>query len=385
LTISLALSCLCLPLAAGAGARGTFQVRQDRAAQQHRKGGFFRNLFRPNRGDQLKVTRSGIRRAERRIKKHVDLPTPLVHSPQLSKRFGLDVYLKLESATPVGSFKIRGALNTVLSLGRGQRGRGVVAASTGNHAQGVAWAARKSGAPATIVMPEGASPLKAEKTRKLGATVRMEGKDYGKSVAIAEQLAKTKNLTFISGYEDRRVIEGQGTIGREILKQLPDVDWVIGAMGGGGLMGGIASAGHKLKKRPRYLGVQSQNNAPMFEALRSSPGKARYQGIKSTIADGTLVTSKPSPRMVDLLRSRLDMVVKVSERNTERAVLDLMDTGHRVEGAGALPLAGLDRALSDLKRPALKGVPRPKKVVLVISGGNIDQYKLDAIRKAHNR
>jgi threonine dehydratase len=336
--------------------------------------------------DYLRVSRTGIQAAERRISKKVDLPTPLVYSPALSKRYGVEIYLKLESTTPVGSFKIRGALNKVLSLKGGDRKRGVVAASTGNHAQGVAWAAREAGIPATIVMPEGASPLKADKTRHLGAEVRLEGENYGKSVEIAEQLARRDGRTFISGYEDRRIVEGQGTIGREILKQLPDVDWVLGALGGGGLMGGIASAGHGLARRPVYIGVQSANNAPMLETLRRTPAEAshaRLPKVRPTIADGTMVTEKPSPRMADLLRSRLDLVVKVTERSAGRAVLELLDrAGQRVEGAGALPLAGLQRALADLERnPALRGVARPKKVVLVLSGGNIDQAKLDHLRE----
>ena len=375
LTFALALSILALPVTGETRSRtrrSTYLVKPDKGAL-NRKGGH-------------RVTRRGISRAHRRIRKHVDLPTPLVHSPALSKRFGVEVYLKLESATAVGSFKIRGALNTVLSLRDSVRKRGVVAASTGNHAQGVAWAARKTGVKATIVMPEGASQLKADKTKKLGATVKLAGKNYGKSIKIAEGLARTSKATFISGYSDKRVIEGQGTIGKEILKQLPDADWVIGALGGGGLMGGISSAGHGRKKRPTYLGVQSNNNSPMFDTLRTTPGRARLKGIKKTIADGTLVTAKPDPKMVDLLRTRLDMVVKVSERRTERAILDLMKaTGSRVEGAGALPLAGLQKALSDLRRPGLRHLPKPKKVVLVISGGNIDQHKLDDIRARHGR
>ena len=379
LVLALVLGVLTTPALTEARPRGTYQVRPERkSAALHRDSG-------RSRRDPLRASRRGISRAHKRIRAHIDLPTPLVHSPELSKRFGLQVYLKLENSTAVGSFKIRGALNTVLSLRSSVRGRGVVAASTGNHAQGVAWAARATGVPATIVMPDGASPLKAKKTRKLGATVKLAGSDYGKSIAIAKGLAATTKATFISGYADRRVIEGQGTIGKEILKQLPDADWVIGALGGGGLMGGISSAGHGRKKRPTYLGVQSSNNSPMFDTLRSAPGKGRTRGIKPTIADGTLVTSKPNPKMVKLLRSRLDMVVKVSERNAERAVLDFYKSGRRIEGAGALPLAGLEQALSDLKRPAFKGVARPKKVVLVLSGGNIDQHKLDAIRQRHRR
>ncbi len=338
--------------------------------------------------DRLQVSRSGIRAAQRRIGEKIQLPTPLLYSPELSKQYGLEVYLKLESSTAVGSFKIRGALNTVLSLKASDRKRGVVAASTGNHAQGVAWAARESGSATTIVMPEGASPLKTEKTRKLGATVLLAGSSYGKSVAIAEGIARQEGKTFISGYEDRRVVEGQGTIGKEILDQLPDVDWVIGALGGGGLMGGIASAGHRLARRPLYVGVQSANNAPMLEELRrdpAAPPRRKPVPVKHTIADGTLVTETPSAKMVDLLRSRMDLVVRVGERSTERAILTLLDrTGNRVEGAGALPLAGLEKALADLERPSLRGVARPKKVVLILSGGNIDQAKLDAIRRRHS-
>jgi threonine dehydratase len=165
---------------------------------------------------------------------------------------------------------------------------------------------------------------------------------------------------------------------------------VLGALGGGGLMGGIASAGHNLARRPLYIGVQSANNAPMLETLRRTPEEARsarLPKVRPTIADGTMVTEKPSPRMADLLRSRLDLVVKVTERSAGRAVLELLDrAGQRVEGAGALPLAGLQRALGDLERnPALRGVARPKKVVLVLSGGNIDQAKLDHLRELNAR
>lgn len=375
LRLSLALFLLAavqLPWAAQADRLGTYRVQRAERLP-----------------DRIHVSRSGIRAAERRIGQKIQLPTPLLFSPELSKQYGLEVYLKLESSTAVGSFKIRGALNKVLALKASDRKRGVVAASTGNHAQGVAWAARASGSEATIVMPEGASPLKAEKTRKLGANVLLEGASYGKSVEIAERIAARDRKTFISGYEDRRVIEGQGTIGREILAQLPDADWVIGALGGGGLMGGIASAGHRLAKRPLYVGVQSANNAPMLEELRrdpTAPPRKKPVTVTHTIADGTLVTETPSAKMVDLLRSRMDLVVRVGERSTERAILTLLDrTGNRVEGAGALPLAGLEKALADLERPSLKGIARPKKVVLILSGGNIDQAKLDAIRRRHAR
>jgi len=375
----LVLAALGWQVQAEARGRGTYHVQRDPGA------GKLRTIFNQIRGKELRVTRRGIRKAQKRIGAQVKLPTPLIHSRSLSKKYGVEVYLKLESATPVGSFKIRGAVNKVLSLRKSVRKRGVVAASTGNHAQGVAWAARQSGVQATIVMPEGASPLKANKTKKLGGTVKLAGSDYGKSVQIAKDLARGGKKTFISGYADRKVIEGQGTIGLEILQQMPDADWVIGALGGGGLMGGISSAGHGVKKRPQYIGVQSGNNSPMFDTLRRAPGKARLNALKPTIADGTLVTSTPNPKMVKLLRKRLDMVVKVSERGAERAVLDLNDRGLRIEGAGALPLAGLERALGDLRRPGMREVKKPRKVVLVLSGGNIDQHKLDDLRQRHGR
>ncbi len=360
---------------------GTFLVQQDKGG----RSGWLRALL--HRGQDLNVSRFAIRRAAHRIDKHLQLPTPLIKSEALSRQYGLEVYLKLENTTPVKSFKIRGALNKVLSLPRSQRRKGVVAASTGNHAQGVAWAARQSGVKATILMPEGASPLKADKTRELGAEVQLAGKAYGESVTLAEELARRSGRTFISGYADKRVIAGQGTIGREILQQLPDVDWVLGAVGGGGLMGGIASAGQGRRNRPLYLGVQSENNSPMFEALRTRPGQP-VAPVKhaATLADGTLVTEQPHPKMLSLLRSRLDLVVRVSEKSIERSILSLMrKEGLRIEGAGALPLAGLEQALSDLRRGKVQGVGRPRKVVLVLSGGNIDQAKLDAIQRHEGR
>lgn len=334
---------------------------------------------------ELDVTAQGIARAAKRLRGKI-APTPLVYSAELSKKYGVEIYLKLESATAVGSFKIRGAMNKVLSLPSGKRKNGIFAASTGNHAQGVAYAADKTGVEATIVMPEGASELKADKTRKLGGKVLMQGKDYGESVTIARKLAETSGGAFVSGYEDKHVIEGQGTIGHEIKRQLPDVDWVLSALGGGGLMGGISSAWQGKAKQPVFIGVQSENNAPMVKTLRLTPkqaGKGFKNEIQKTVADGTLVTHLPSDKMVDLLRSRLDLVVKVPEKRVGKAVLELLDeAGQRIEGAGALPLAGLDLALKDLGRTAsLKGIARPKKVVLVLSGGNIDQHKIDELRE----
>lgn len=349
-----------------------------------------RALFHPSER-RIQATRGGIRRAYARITPFVDnLPTPLVKSEALSKKYGVEVWLKLESQTEVGSFKIRGAMNKVRSLLPWKRRRGVVCASTGNHSQGVAMAARKSGVPAVIFMPLNASPLKADKTRHIGKNVevKIEGEDYGASVQLSRQHAKQKGMAFVSGYADRKVIEGQGTIGKEIAEQvkLSHNDWILSALGGGGLLGGISSWFQGQTDRPRLIGVQSSNNGAMAMTLRNKPGARLGQlPFAPTVADGTLVTRTPDPQMVELLRSRVDYVVSVPEAQVERAVLKLLHrTGHRIEGAGALPLAGMERVLAErLKYDGLRGVKRPDKVVLVLSGGNISDSKLAELRAHH--
>ncbi|MCA9668690.1 MAG: pyridoxal-phosphate dependent enzyme [Myxococcales bacterium] len=377
---------LSAPAAAlGAGGRGTYKVQPN--VRQHNVSRHERGRFRSG---QIRATRRGIRRAARRIAAHIDnLPTPLLKSEALSKKYGVEVWLKLESQTEVGSFKIRGATNKVRSLPNDQRVCGVVCASTGNHSQGVATAAKKSGVPAVIFMPENASKMKADRTRRIGKNVevKISGADYGESVELAKRYAKDHGMAFISGYADRDVIEGQGTIGREIGTQLRlgKHDWVLGALGGGGLMGGIASWFRGQKNRPRLIGVQSDNNGAMALTLRNKPGaKLGELPFAPTIADGTLVTKRPNDKMVRLLRSRLDYVVSVPESQVERAVLQLGLSGQRVEGAGALPLAGLERVLADrLAQSDLAGLARPSKVVLVVSGGNIDDAKLAKAREHH--
>jgi len=376
-----------LALGPAAAERGTFKVEPNaRRTLGQRLGALFHPSQRP-----MQASRGGIRRAHGRIKPHVEnLPTPLVKSEALSRKYGVEVWLKLESQTEVGSFKIRGAMNKVRSLWPWKRSRGVVCASTGNHSQGVAMAAKKSGVPAVIFMPENASTMKADKTRAIGKNVevKIEGADYGASVKLSERYAKKKGMTFISGYADRKVIEGQGTIGKEIAEQvkLSQDDWVLSAVGGGGLLGGISSWFKGQKNRPRLIGVQSGNNGAMAITLRNKPGAALGElPFAPTIADGTLVTKRPHPKMVELLRSRIDYVVSVPEPQVERAVLKLLKhTGQRIEGAGALPLAGMERAMADrLRYGDLQGLKRPQKVVLVLSGGNISDEKLAKARAHH--
>lgn len=383
---ALLLAALLIPRPATAE-RGTFAVQPN---QKRSLRTMLRSVFRPSER-RIRATRAGVARAHRRILPHVDnLPTPLVKSKRLSKKYGVEVWLKLESQTEVGSFKIRGATNKVRSLWPWKRRRGVVCASTGNHSQGVAMAAKKSKVPAVIFMPENASTLKADKTRAIGknVAVKIEGADYGASVQLSKQYAKKKGMAFVSGYADRKIVEGQGTIGKEIADQvkLSKNDWVLSAVGGGGLLGGIATWFKGQKNRPRLIGVQSGNNGAMALTLRSKPGADLGKlPFAPTIADGTLVTKRPNPKMVELLRSRIDYVVSVPEPQVERAVLKLLKhTGRRIEGAGALPLAGMERVLADrLAHNDLRGIKRPDKVVLVLSGGNISDAKLDKARAHH--
>lgn len=383
---TLLLAALLIPQSAAAE-RGTYAVKPN---EKRPLRTMLRAVFHPAER-RFRPTRAGIRRAHRRIIPHVDnLPTPLVKSDRLSKKYGLEVWLKLESQTEVGSFKIRGAMNKIRSLWPHKRKRGVVCASTGNHSQGVAMAAKKSGVPAVIFMPQNASTLKADRTRAIGdnVVVKIEGADYGASVKLSKQYAKDKGMTFVSGYADRKIIEGQGTIGKEIAEQvkLSQNDWVLSAVGGGGLLGGISTWFSGQKNRPRLIGVQSGNNGAMAMTLRNKPGADLGRlPFAPTIADGTLVTKRPNPKMVELLRSRIDYVVSVPEPQVERAVLKLLKyTGRRIEGAGALPLAGMEHVLADrLKHNDLHGIKRPDKVVLVLSGGNISDAKLDKARAHH--
>lgn len=386
LALALVLGALLSPQPA-AGERGTYAVQPNPKRSVVQRLG---SLLRPSSW-RIRATQAGIRTAHRRIKPFVNnLPTPLVKSGALSQKYGVEVWLKLESQTEVGSFKIRGAMNKVRSLWPHKRRRGVVCASTGNHSQGVAMAAEKSGVPSVIFMPENASQLKADKTRAIGkkVQVKIEGNDYGASVALSQKYAKKKGMAFVSGYADRKVIEGQGTIGKEIAEQvkLSRNDWVLSAVGGGGLLGGIASWFNGQRNRPRLIGVQSGNNGAMALTLRNKPGATLGEmPFAPTIADGTLVTKVPHPKMVALLRSRVDYVVAVPEAQVERAVLKLLKhTGHRIEGAGALPLAGMEQVLAErLKHNDLRGIKRPSKVVLVLSGGNISNDKLAKARAHH--
>ncbi|MGE0614439.1 MAG: threonine ammonia-lyase [Bacteriovoracia bacterium] len=295
-------------------------------------------------------------------------PTPLIYNPWLSELFRAEIYLKLETAQPIGSFKIRGALNRLSMMSKAERKAGVVASSAGNHAQGVAWAARHFGVNALIVMPKTASIMKVQNTQALGAEIRLEGNSFEEAFAAAKEIQRKSGRIFVHAYEDTAIIAGQGTVGLEILDQLPDVDVVIGSMGGGGMMAGVATALKALSPRVKIIGCQSSGAPALVQSLKTHR-PVKYDQI-STFADGIAVKGA-SPVMRGVLEDVIDQVFTADDEEIAEAVLMLIEKAKIVvEGSGAVPLA--------VARKLEKKI-RGKKVVLVVSGGNIDVNLLSRI------
>ncbi len=296
------------------------------------------------------------------------LRTPLVYSPTLSRLFGAEVYLKLENLQKTGSFKIRGA-SYKISLRRDSLGpQGVVAASAGNHAQGVALAARHAGVPALIVMPEWASLTKQEATRSYGGQILLHGRTLGESLEKAKELSQ-QGYTFIHPYDDADIITGQGTMGLEILEDCPDVHAVLVPIGGGGLISGIASAVKALRPETEIIGVQAAVCPSAWQALQQNR-VVRVEGSQS-IADG--ITVKELGNLCfEILRKTVSRVVLVDEEHIAEALLLLLERKKVLaEGAGAVPLAAL--LMGGFRWPS------KAKIVLVVSGGNVDSPLLGRI------
>ena len=310
------------------------------------------------------VSLADIHAAESRIFPHI-IHTPLVHSPTISEMTGANVYLKLETLQKAGSFKVRGATNKILSCVNTTRELSVVAASAGNHAQGVAVAAYSAGIPATIVMPEWSALTKQEATRSYGAQVIIHGKSLEESIEKAREIARKGNI-FIHPYDDDAVIAGQGTIALEILHDLPATNMIVVPVGGGGLIAGIATAAKAMKPDIIIIGAQAELCPSAGEALRhGSP--CRVQAGK-TIADGIRV-AETGIHTLPLIQRYVDRHVLASEEEIADAMLLLLERKHVVaEGAGAVPLAALMNGSID--------VPSGSNVVLVISGGNVESSLL---------
>jgi threonine dehydratase len=294
--------------------------------------------------------------------------TPLMHSPSFSKMFGGEIYLKLENLQKTGSFKIRGATHTILThkdeIGHG----GVVAASAGNHAQGVALAASQARIPATIVMPEWASITKQEATRGYGGQVVIEGQSLKECIQKARQIALEGKM-FIHPFDDPDIITGQGTVALEILEDLKQTDMILVPIGGGGIISGIAATVKSIRPGVKIIGVQSAACPSAYESCRN--GKITRVDSYRSIADGISV-KQVGELNFEIIRKYVDEVVLVEEDQIAAAILLLLERKKILaEGAGAVPLAAL-----------LNGsvtVPRGSRVVLLISGGNVDSPLLGRI------
>ena len=310
------------------------------------------------------VSLEDIEAAKIRISPHI-IRTPLVYSPTISGMTGANVYLKLETLQKAGSFKVRGATNKIFTTPPQLQEQGVVAASAGNHGQGVAVAAHSAGIPATIVMPEWSSLSKQEATRGYGAQVIIHGKSLEESISKAQEIAQ-KGHIFIHPYDDDAVIAGQGTIALEILHDLPQADMIVVPVGGGGLIAGIATAAKAKKSDIIIIGAQAHECSSAAEAVRQgAPFRIR---AGKTIADGIRV-AETGRHTLPILQHYVDHLVLASEEEIADAMLLLLERKHVVaEGAGAVPLAAFMNGSVDV-RPG-------SNVVLVISGGNIDSAQL---------
>ena len=306
-----------------------------------------------------------IQQAAERLQGQV-LLTPCVESRTLSQIVQAQVFLKFENLQFTASFKERGACNKLAQLSAAERARGVVAMSAGNHAQGVAYHAQRLGLRAVIVMPRFTPGVKVERTRGFGAEVVLHGDTLEQARAHAFELATAQNLSFVHPYDDDAIVAGQGTVGLEMLQAVPDLDVLVIAVGGGGLISGIATAAKALKPGIEVVGVQTVRFPAMFNAIK---GTHHPQGT-STIAEGIAVGT-PGRITEALIRERVDDMLLVDEGDIEQAVLMLLEIEKTVvEGAGAAGLAAL------LKYPERF---RGRKVGLVLCGGNIDPLLLAAI------
>ena len=305
--------------------------------------------------------------AEARIRSYVR-ETPVEDSPTLSRRGGCRAVLKLENYQVTGSFKVRGALNKVLSLTAEERAGGVVAASSGNHGAALAYAQQALGCRATIVVPEDASPTKVEAIRARGAEVVVHGSDCVIAETWARQEARRRGVPYVSPYNDARVVGGQGTIGLELDRQLERIDTVYVAVGGGGLISGIAGYLKRRRGDLEVVGCSPASSAVMYESLRA--GRILDLESRPTLSDGTAGGVEGGALTFELCREHVDRFVLVSEEEIARAMRLVIEHHHMlIEGAAGVPVAAF---LRDRDRHA------GKHVVLVLCGANVG---LDVLRR----
>ncbi len=309
----------------------------------------------------MTVKLSNIQAARETLKGIIN-PTPIITDEKLAADIGSRAFLKAECLQRSGSFKIRGAYNKISHLTDEEKRRGVIAASAGNHAQGVALAARLNNIRATIVLPEFAPLTKVIATRAYGAEVVLKGATFDEAVAHSRILQEQHGFTYVHPFDDELVIAGQGTIGCEIADDLPEADVVVVPIGGGGIISGIAIAVKTLLPNVRVIGVQAENVAPVRRSLEA--GKPVEVEFKPTIADGIAV-KRPGEITLDIIRKYVDEVVEVSEEEIARGIFHCVTNSHLVvEGAGAAGVAAL------LAKKI--NVGSSDTVCAVLCGGNID-------------
>ena len=295
--------------------------------------------------------------------------SPCRDSIPLSEMTAMKIFCKLDNLQRTGSFKERGARNALAQLPSDQQKRGVIAASAGNHAQALAHQGKLLGIPATVVMPKFAPLVKVNNCQKLGATVVLHGKDFGEAKAHAHEIAKERALAYIDGYDDPAIIAGQGTMGLEILEQVPDLDAVIVPVGGAGLLAGVSLAVKTLRPDAKIVAVEAESVASFSAALEAS--KPVKIALHPTLADGLAIPQVGS-NAFEIARSLVDQTVTVTEEQIAVAILRLVELEKSVvEGAAATPLAAcLSGKLNDLAG---------KRVVLLLCGGNIDPNVLSRV------
>jgi threonine dehydratase len=311
----------------------------------------------------LKVEMTAILTAANRLR-HVARCTPLEEWEDLSASAQATVTFKMENLQVTNSFKIRGAYNRISLLGPSDKEKGVVTASAGNHAQGVALACRLLGVSALVVVPEDAPATKVEATRRHGAEVRFSGRDYDEAERTAWDLARETGRTFIHAFEDPQVVAGQGTVGLEILQAMPDVDTLIVPMGGGGLIAGVATAAKTINPGIRVIGVQSEASPPWYHSIRE--GRVLEVTIEDSIAEG--LAGSITEGAFEYVKTLVDEVALVSEAEIWDAIGYAISRHHLVvEGSGAVTIAAIrgDHLI-------LKG----RKVAAVLTGGNVDPARV---------
>lgn len=322
----------------------------------------------------LWLSATAIEEARTRIADAIE-QTPCISSHVLSEQTGGQVFLKLENFQRTGSFKERGALNGLLNLTAEERARGVIAASAGNHAQAVAYHASRLGIPSTIVMPVGSPTVKVERTRAFGATVHLAGATYDDAFSAAREMCEREGQVYVHAYDNRHVITGQGTIGLELLEQQPALDVVVVPIGGGGLASGVAVALKDKRPEISLVGVQAARVPSMIRALEQ--GTPTLVPPASTRADGIAVR-RVGQDCLEICAKFFDRIVTVEEAELEAAVLHLIEHERTVaEGSGAAAVAALLHGKV--------GGLEDKKVVAIISGGNIDPDVIAKIIREERR